>query len=513
MTEDNIGKYLAKSSSISFVSMIVLALSSIGVRIFLAQGLSKSSYGLFFAVLSLASLFRVFGTFGLDAAVTKFTSKFRATHEYDEAKSSILSSLLGEVGMTLAITLALIILSNPLAENYFGDPRAVHVLIILSGWFFIMGLHTFLSSVLQGHRDILSREVGRISRMVSTASLVLAMAYFTNVDVTNTALIYLIAAMLGTGVMMFLLFRRHPETMLKASGSVRVNRLKDMLKFGLPLILSGVAGTLISKTDTLMITAFRSLGNVGLYQVARPAAGWVGKAGIALTVPLMPLVSELWEKEEIEKTRKILKLLVKYSLIITVPLVLVFLTFSEEIIRIIFGSEYIAAATAMRVLVIGISVRGISQIFQSSLTGIGETMLNMKSIASIAGFNVMANLVLVPIYGATGAAIATGISFLLLFPITFYFLNKELEFSLPFSQMAKTILGGVTSLAVMFLFKELVSFSLWLQIFTILALGLVSYVLFTFLSKTVTSQDLDFIESFTPLPKRIVKTLKRLARE
>jgi len=99
--------------------------------------------------------------------------------------------------------------------------------------------------------------------------------------------------------------------------------------------------------------------------------------------------------------------LTKWIFSATFPLFLLMFLFPEEVLRIFFGSAYVSAASALRILAIGMLFHVFFGPNASTLIVIGKTKLNM--VDNIVGIfvNAVLNVLLVPILGIIGAAIST----------------------------------------------------------------------------------------------------------
>lgn len=511
--ETSYGRYIVRGAGITFIGLVTIGVSHLILRMFLAQGLSKAEFGLFFAVFSFFSFINVFSHLGLNRAIIRFVSKFKTEKKLGQVKSSILTSLIVITGTSLLIPGLVIGLSNFLASSYFESPKAVPVLIILSIWFFFMSFHNFLLSTLQGFKDFFGRTLGRIIRSLVPSIGVVIFATLFDLELISAATSYLLGAIISTFLLYIFLRRRHYSKLSKAPSSISGSLMKKMVLFGMPLILSGVATSVIGRMDTLMLTGLRSLDDVGIYKIAKVTRPVLMYFGSALAAPLFPMVSELWAKKDVRKLRNALALMIKYSIILVVPAALVFIAFPEIIIRFLFGSKYLAATNAMRVLAFSVIFLAVGSIFTSSLSGIGKTPLVLRATGTAAVFDIPANFLLIPPYGATGAALATGVSFLIMFALSFYYAKREIDFTLPFSPLIKTGAGGAITLILIFSLKSILPVPLWPKFFLVLALSTLFYLGWLFWARVIREEDLDIIVTSVPIPEKVNSFLRKLSRE
>lgn len=514
--ETNYGQYIVRAGGITLIGYILAGASGFLLRVFLARGLTTSEFGLLFAVIAFFSFISVFSKLGLNEAVVRYISKFMAVERPDKVKSSIISSLLPLLGASALITVLVILSSNFLINAYFDTQgvhgKAVNMLIILSIWFFVMLLKSFLNGALKGFKDFFSKTLGEITRDLITLVGVVVLILFFDITLISAAFIYLLGAIIAIALMFVRFKKRHYSKLYGVSGSISKPLIRDMIGFGLPLIFSGVAVSIIGTVDTLMLTGLRPLGDVGLYQVAIVTKTALLYFGSALASPLFPMISELQVKGDKARLKITLNLITKFSFLFIIPAALIFMTFPETIISLLFTSNYLAAANAMRILAASTIFWAVSQSFTSSLSGIGKPKLVLKAMGFAAIFNIFANLLLIPPYGATGAAIATGLSFIIGLFFSFYYSRKEIEFPLPISNLIKTWIGGALTLILLYVLKEFLPLTTWPLLITSLIMGALFYGFWLIKTRIIERSDLEIIKSSTPLPKKITNLLEKLIK-
>ncbi|KUO42689.1 MAG: hypothetical protein APU95_04475 [Hadesarchaea archaeon YNP_N21] len=494
---------LVKGSAIVFSSLIASQLVAFLLRMFLARELTVEEYGLFYAVFTFINFFGLFRDLGFGSALVKYTSEFNAKRMFRELKSSIAFTLGFEALLSLFIAAMLVIFSNQIALGFFRSGEAVPLIRILAAWFFVLTFTLFLS-VFQGFRDMPAYALLQFLRnfLVLLFALV-AVGYF-GFGAQGVALAYLIE-LSAIVILAFLLLRRRYPLIFKAEVSITKKLVKKLSLFALPVFLGGIGGLVIYYTDTLMITAFRSLPEVGLYQVAQPVSHFLWYFPTALVTVLFPMVSEFWTRGEKRLLNMALSFIVKFSFILIMPATLIFIAFPEITINLLFGPEYLAGSTALQILSATAIAYTIFMILSYTMQGIGRPMVSTKVVAAMAIFNFLGNLALIPAYGINGAAMTTLASYVLGAVLLFYYSERILEFIAPVSSLAKTALGGVITLFLIFELKSLIELSPWVEAFVVIILSLVFYAAWILATRAVTREDLQLIARIIPMPKWLVR--------
>lgn len=87
---------------------------------------------------------------------------------------------------------------------------------------------------------------------------------------------------------------------------------------------------------------------------------------------------------------------------------------ARPVIRLLFGSEFVAAAEATRVLLLGVSAVAVARVFANAIAAKGRPGVNLAIVAVAAAVNIVLNIYLVPRHGIAGAALASTASYSLM---------------------------------------------------------------------------------------------------
>lgn len=261
--------------------------------------------------------------------------------------------------------------------------------------------------------------------------------------------------------------------------------LKHLRPLSLFLLMS-CAVTVYNHTDTVMLNLMTANKNtVGLYTCAAKLKGLLPMLTGALWAAALPRSSELWKKQDISGFRELAGKSFHVVTMITIPLTLFFCLFAEPWIHIIGGKEYLDAAQTMRFLLPAVIPIGFSNILGGQILipmGQERKLLYAELIGAIS--NILLNWLLIPVWSAPGAAIATTISEILVAIFTACSVKKQISIRIiqP-TNLCRSILGcliaglvsfGITALipASKFsdLLKVILSFVVFGCVFTLIML-------------------------------------------
>jgi O-antigen/teichoic acid export membrane protein len=204
------------------------------------------------------------------------------------------------------------------------------------------------------------------------------------------------------GLIIFL--RNRPSEL---SGAEPRYRTAAWLMSSIPFGLSAVLQLINGRTDVLLLGIFREDAEVGIYRVAAQFGALVIFGLQAVNAIQGPQIAHLYELGDMQKLQTMITKSSRALLAIALPMVLVFVLFGQSIIRLTFGERYEASYVPLVILCVG-------QLVNSSVGSVAW-LLNMtgherdttRSFFIGAVVNVTLNASLTPIWGATGAAVAT----------------------------------------------------------------------------------------------------------
>ncbi len=493
-------------------SYFVLSLSIVGIfigyilRIFLSRTLSLEDFGLFYAVSAFIGLFTLVRYLGLNQALAKFVPEFLAKKEDNNIRSTISIVLIIQT-ITIAIfTLFIFIFREPISISLFKSTTAEPILVLMTLSFFPSMFFTIFQSVFQGYQKL------RLYASVEPVRIALTLIFsviFIDLGAAGVALAYLIAACATTAVF---LKGFYGLDITKMHSKITANLTRRILKFSTPVFVSSIATIIISYTDTIIITFFRTLQEVALYQVALPTSQLLLVFSSSIAAVAFPLVSELYSKRRFSDIQKGIRAMTLLLVAMVMPFVAILLSFPEAIISLLFSDSFLLASLTLQVLSISMIFYSIFVIFQTTLDGIGRPFITTKVMFSMAGVNLVLNLLLVPILGITGSAIASLLAYIVGVLLGMRYVSSHTGVSLPFKRLTKIIISGAASFAAMYSIKILLNSPVLLEFVLALVIGFFVYLVAALLLKAITYEDIKIIESKGNIPRPIKKLIRMIFR-
>lgn len=501
---------LVKGSTLLFTSLVISVIIGFFLRVFLARSLGAEQYGVFYAAFAFVSMFIIFRDFGLETNVVKRIPEFANRKKYGDIKSHITFAMAFQMVTLSIMSASLFILSDNVSIALFGTVGNSIIIKVLSVFIFTSMFST-LHGILISFKNVFVYSLLNVLNMLITMILAI---FFISVcaGALGVAIAYSVKSIIFAFLVVIYFFKRYGY-IVKSKIKITRNMCKKMFKFSLPVFIAELGWLIISYTDILMITLLRSTVEVGYYAAVLPIAGVLCIIVIAITQVLFPMVSEIWSRGHEKILRNILHFLYKFSLIVIIPMVLVFVVFPDFTISITVGVAYLPGILALQISSIEAIIYLLYAPLVSVVNGVGKPMVNTITVGTMATINVIGNAILIPIYGIGGAAFASFVSLLCGFIILFYYLRRYIRLTFPKLPIFKAAIGGGLSLVFMLVLKRAIVLPLMFELLVSLGAGMLLYLLWVLYMGAITKGDLDLFVKVAPKFKCVVRQIAKLAKK
>jgi O-antigen/teichoic acid export membrane protein len=176
------------------------------------------------------------------------------------------------------------------------------------------------------------------------------------------------------------------------------------------MLISGMS-TVQAQTDIIMIGAIKDQHDVGVYVATVRLAGLITYLFFASNLVIGPAIARLWERRDMDGLQQLVKRSSRLVTLLTFPLALALAVFPRTILA-IFGDDFGDGAGALSILSAGwfLNVALGPVTYLLSMTGHERLIARIVLLSTV--LNIALNAVLIPTLGIEGAAISTGVSFL-----------------------------------------------------------------------------------------------------
>jgi O-antigen/teichoic acid export membrane protein len=378
-----------------------------GVGVALARMLGPEALGLYAFTMALVQLLAIFAQFGFPAFLVRTISVTLTMGEISELKGLVIGA------MQIVTILALIIMA--LASTWFIGPGLKpdeipqHILLIGLILLPLLVIAATNGGILKGLGHVVVAQVPDfVIRPILFFIILLAFSVLGTHLSTEEALLINAGATLLALVTGLLLLRHHLPTQFTQT-TAKMEHLQ-WLRQSLPFLLLAGAQVLNYQTDILMLGVLTTQEQTGLYRVAVQVIDGLGIVLFAISAAIAPQLARLHAQTDWPRIQRILVYSHRAAALVMLPAALVIAGFGRELLALVFGEEFSAAADALEILALG-------KVAYASVgfAGLALSMLGRAGAAAIITLvtvvmNITLNLYLIPHYGIEGAAMATVVS-------------------------------------------------------------------------------------------------------
>lgn len=490
----NYTKIAVKGAAIVLIISLIAGFFGYLARILMARILTVEEFGLFYAVFSLLAMLGLFKSLGFDQALLRYIPEFLGRKRNDLIKSSIIYTAILLLFINTLVIVLIYLLSDYLGTNFFHTPKASPVLRLMAIGFFIDSFLVSLRFVFQGLKKMWHFASIDLLRILLVIAVILA-GLMTHSGLIVPIAAYIIAPSILLVVFTYVLVKRVFPQFMKSSFIYDKNKYNEMFKYGLFVMSTGLGMIILNYTDTIMLTYFRSLSEVGYYNVAFPTANVLSYFPKSIVAILVPLTAELWSLNKKAILNEGMSALYKYSIILIVPVVISIFFYSSLIIASFFGADYISADTTMKILTVCMLFTVINAINSGFFAGIGKPQITSKIIYAGAILNLAGNIILIPIMGITGAAITTTLSYFIMATWGLFKIKKLSGIKAPLAAWCKIAAAGFVFYMVVISLGSAKMVSPWLDVLIVVCVASIIYIGLIFLLGVTTVKEIKGIKS------------------
>lgn len=406
----NLQKKLFLNASWLFSGKAVSGISGALQTILLARMLGVTDYGLLQLVIAYISIMNLF----FDVRVWETAIKYIGTYwEQGEAERTLsmikLSYLLDVVSGALSFLIAIV--TAKLISTYVIHSPDAYIYI----WIFAVSLFIDTANLTS---DAILRVFDKFKRIAflksveNVAKLVLvALFLFAGFGIKGALYAYILSSFIAFVLRMWVVIRTLHEKNLGNWLGADIFLIRDHWKeIGWFLGNTSLMATLKAGNDKylglMVLGFFAGKDAVAFYKIANSVATMVNRIVDTIYEAMYPELIRFTSVNALDEFKKFIRASTRNLMKIIVPILLVIIVFAEPIMRIIFGSEYVPATNALRILALGVLIARYSFWINPALLALGRPGMRTVLAVITTLMYLALMLVLVPHYSFLGAALA-----------------------------------------------------------------------------------------------------------
>ena len=245
--------------------------------------------------------------------------------------------------------------------------------------------------------------------LLKALTLVFTVLLFLSYEKSFRSAIYAIAAAeIVTGLALLLVTMRHVPLLTEPVDRALVGRI---LRFGLPLLPASMLGWALTSMDKVMLRAMCSYSELGLYSAAYKIVNVLGVVQSCFTLYWVPLAFRWYGEKKDNRYFSAANEIVACIMCAMCFGVLL----CKDLVALILGTNFARAVYIFPFIMLYPIMYTMSETTAVGISFARKTGYNILISSISAGTNIILNYLLIPDLGGVGAAIATGVSYIVFF--------------------------------------------------------------------------------------------------
>ncbi len=422
---DGIGVRLARGSAAALVVQVLGALIALGLQVLLTRGLGATQYGTYLVALGWMNWASLVARFQYDLVATRYMSEYRATQQLGLLRSFVRYS--HRLVTLLSVGVGVVAIAVVLFTDWVpGDRRMIAIAAAA-----LLLPNTLLpltaASIEAFQRVAASQSAMLVVRPALLAIAVMAVLLIDRELLTTVNVLWFNAAgsVAALGFALWYLrgcVRAEGSAASVASPPAKKQWTHTAVGFWWVTVAQQA---LTPQTDILVVGALLSAEQAGFYGIASAVATLVGFGVNAVSAMGAPMIAQLYAQGRKAELERLIKHYGRLNALVTLPVFAGLVLFGSLVLR-VFGKDFAAGYPVLLVL-------GVTHVIRSAVGSQAGYLLTMTGRERLAGryvgysalINVVATLILTPLLGILGTALATLIATLARSVILISYVRRE----------------------------------------------------------------------------------------
>jgi O-antigen/teichoic acid export membrane protein len=494
----------------NILSTVIVA----GIVIFVARVVGAQTYGEYTIALIPASIAMLVQDLGIFTALTRFTALYHYDGREADLRGVVRTGLIFIATLSAVLSLAIYASSDLIASMFLRRPDLDYLVKAVSFSVFGNGLWNAALSVFVGYEMMGLRSLVQIIAAVTKGVMMLLLVLM-GLGAFGAVLAHSTSYLFGGffGVLFILIFIKFKSTTGTISGR---DTLHIMLAYGLPIYAGSLVSGGLTQWYNSLMTLNVPIDIIGNYGAAINFGALVSFVTLPIGIALFPLFSKT--KRGDPQLRRLFDTTVKYTTMVTIPVVLLLILLSSHLINVVYGSGYPYTAIYLSLYLINFAFEGLGGTPLSYLIlGLGESRVSFLSSAVTFIVGAPLAFILIPrfqIYGLLATLIiAPRVGWI----YTMLWMRRNLGFTINWKSSTRIYASSFLALLAGYATINLLNLGDWATLIFGSVIFLVVYLIALPICRAINSDDIvelnevaEVIGPLAPIFKSALSLLRRL---
>jgi O-antigen/teichoic acid export membrane protein len=427
---------IQRQSTLSLLSTVSITLFGFISTMLFSHLLGKDLMGVYYLFLAYYGIFNMIGDGGFGQAAVKRISEGKEQNEYLTAYAALRALLI------IVSTLLLLVLS-PLFVDLQGYNLIPWIIAALVASFFghsvtygVYGLgHVGVYNVASGISELF-RILFQIVAVLLGFSLFGLYGGF-------------IVGIIISGIICLKYFTFKPA-------KFGFRHISSLAAYGFWIFLIGTGSIVFAYSDTIFIGYFMTNGDVGVYRTAYQFTSIAAFITVAISGTLTPKISHWSANNQMDKISPVITRGITLSLLLAIPAAMGGCLLSERLLYFFYGADFAEGWVVCSILLVMQIVAVFISLMGVALTASDHARQSFYATAFAAVLNIILNIILIPLLGINGAAIATLISYTLNAILIYHYLRRYIPVRLEIRSICHIIISSLIMALFVFIYIQIV---------------------------------------------------------
>ena len=361
--------------------------------------LGPGDAGSYATAITIASLYEIIANWGLNTLIIREVSQDKSQASRYLFNTSLLRLGTGFVG---SLPVIVYLLGRALGGNPLDGATQGAILLLMVGMVF-SGMGQGLTGLFYAY------EQAEMPAAVTTVTTILKVAFGVIVLLLGWSFVGLAGVSIVVNLITLLILTAAALRQFRLTGPWRVDipLQRQMLSASYPLMLNHLLATVFFLIDVPLLQQFKGDEQVGWYDSAYKYVRAFNIIPSFFTFALFPVISRQVQSA-LDDARRTFRMSVKLLMLVALPLAAVTTLLADVLIGLLGGSAFLPdGAIALRIMVWSIPFGWLNSVTNYVLIALGQERMQTRAFAIGVGFNLLANLIFLRLYGYRAAAAIT----------------------------------------------------------------------------------------------------------
>jgi len=371
-------------------------LMKLGVAVFVgawvARFLGPAQYGQLSYAIAFISIFQAVSILGMDSILVKYV----ASAQYDPGQVLGTALRLRWIGALLAY-LALVVTVTLFLDD---DPKLRSVTLIV-GLMMFFQISDVIDLWFQGNSQSKRTVIAKSASYIVTAGFKVVL-----ILLGARLVMFALAQVLEAGLSALALYFSYRLYKASSKWSYDWKLAKLILSQSLPILVSGLSILVYMRVGIIFLREIKGSAEVGIYTAGAALSEVWYFIPMTLVTSAAPIVAKKKLHNESDYNAALLNLFAAmWYFALTVSIVN--FVIARPLMQVLYGARYTGSSTVLSIHAFTLVAVGVGVVQSLWIVNEGKTRISVYQAATGAACSIIANFILVPRYGAAGAAAST----------------------------------------------------------------------------------------------------------